>query len=109
MQSERTQQESDEGIVQEYRRRRTRGLVISILVVLAIMCIGYWPDSGPRASITARNVLSLIAMTMLCAGAVAYSLFNWRCPACNKWFGGISRPVSRGKHKVCPKCGVRLR
>jgi rubrerythrin len=35
-------------------------------------------------------------------GFVAFTLWNWRCPACNRYLGkGISP-------SFCPKCGVPL-
>jgi len=57
--------------------------------------------------------ISLIAMIILFVlfgenpdvlftGGIGFSLFNWRCPACNKYLGKSINP------KFCSKCGAPL-
>jgi hypothetical protein len=66
-------------------------LIISIIVKAKQLTIG---------SLSASN----LALTLL--GAVVlilvYAYFDWRCPACNKYFGRTGNPGQ------CPHCGVKL-
>jgi hypothetical protein len=42
------------------------------------------------------------AFVVLFTGGIAFSVFNWRCPACNKYLGKSMNP------KFCSKCGAPL-
>lgn len=42
------------------------------------------------------------AAVVLILGGLGFSLYNWRCPACNKYLGKAMSP------KFCAKCGVEL-
>lgn len=42
------------------------------------------------------------AFVILILGGIGFSLYNWRCPACNKYLGKAISP------KFCSKCGVAL-
>ena len=103
MQSERNQQKNDEKITREYKRRRNRQLIVSIITVAAIIYINnYW--AGSNTFSRGQYVLALIAMILFGAGALVFSLLNWRCPVCNKWLGGRFWPKA-----LCRKCGTHFR
>lgn len=42
------------------------------------------------------------AFVVLVISALAFSLWNWRCPACNRYLGKGARP------RFCAKCGAPL-
>lgn len=83
-------------------RRRRQILVSFPLIALVVGAVflekgkhGAWFGMPP--SILFSGVIVLIA------GAVVFSLFNWRCPACNRYLGKQRNP------KFCSRCGVELR
>lgn len=97
------QQERKEHIVQEFKRRRTRQLMVVPPVILAAVFLG-WIQDHRDISIAGLSSSTLIGLAIaLVAGAVIFSLSNWRCPACNKYFGKVINPG------FCPGCGVQLR
>ena len=83
------------------RRRRQFAMAVPLLTIVAGVTILTDRTTGdvlgvPRAAIGP-------AFAVLVASALAFSLRNWRCPACNAYLG-------KGAHRYsCPKCGVELR
>lgn len=83
-------------------RRRRQFLVVAPLLALIV---GLAAAADPRT----QAVLGVPAATWApavfsaLAGAAVYSLFNWRCPACNRYLGRQWNP------RFCSKCGVPLR
>jgi hypothetical protein len=83
---------SDEGIQDEYRKRFRRQMAVIPAAFASAILVAAEPE----------GLLFVFALT--CLGALlAFTLWNWRCPACNGWFGRAWNP------RFCAVCGVELR
>lgn len=101
------QQQRDEQIVQEFKRRRTRQWIVTILTIGLLAPIvaitTKYPEVMRGASFWGipSIVLALIQLAAL-LGCIGFTYFNWRCPSCNK--------LLRQHHtNLCARCGVALR
>ena len=85
----------DEAVVAEFRKRKIRQYLLAIPMVLAValLLLGKRSDDG----------VQVIAGLGLIVAMVAFSFWNWRCPACNKYLGRGSAPT------FCSKCGAALK
>lgn len=80
--------------MESYAARRARQIAISIALIILMLPLAIVGDRVPALS---------IIMVALVIVAVAFSLRNWRCPACNGYLGkGFGQ-------KFCQRCGVQLR
>ena len=84
------------------RRRRQLGITIPLAFFLVVLAStvdgeGLVPQFS-RLPGSFRVALYLV----LVGGAIAFSLYNWRCPACNRYLGKGTNP------QFCPKCGAPL-
>jgi len=83
------------------RRRRQHALT----VFLAALIFGLF-FVGPRylGSIRGLSVTAIAPVSfVVVAGAMIFSLRNWRCPACNRYLGRTFNP------RYCQGCGIELR
>ena len=92
----------DPTIIAEFSKRRTRQLILIAPLIAAMIPVLMLENAGPDglwgvpASVIAPGCIAVII------AGVIYSLFNWRCPACNKYLGkGISP-------RFCRHCGAQL-
>lgn len=95
--------EEQERIVAEFARRRRRQLIataptLAIIFLLLIMK----REPHPQILGVSADRLVLFAMGGIVA-AIAFSLWNWRCPACSRYLGRTTNPA------FCSKCGAKLR
>ena len=82
------------------RRRRQMILAVPLLAVfIAVMAVKDRPE-GVILGLPA-NMVGPVFLA-LAVGALLFSLWNWRCPACAKYLGKSISP------RFCPKCGVAL-
>lgn len=93
-------QKSD--IRKSFAARRRRQLVLSAPMFLLIAGLVLMERRGQAAlfGIEADNLILFLFLAI--AGAIACSLWNWRCPACNGYLGKQISP------KFCGRCGVEL-
>lgn len=101
------QQQRNEQVIQEFKRRRTRQWIVSILTIGLLAPIVAITTKHPEVMRGASFrgipsiVLALIQLTAL-LGVVGFTSYNWRCPSCNK--------LLRQHHtNLCARCGVPLR
>jgi hypothetical protein len=88
-------------ILAEFRQRRSRQLTASVAAILVILFAAMRGDRGLGVlGLPEAVVGGLLAAVIL--GIVAFSLFNWRCPGCNRYLGKSINP------KFCPSCGAHL-
>jgi len=87
----------------EFAKRRKRQ-VLGVIPMFAIFLLVVVLDKKPEAVLFDVPVgVVLGAAFVVVLGFVVFTLWNWRCPACNRYLGkGISLAF-------CPKCGVALR
>ncbi len=81
------------------RRMRQWALTILILPVLAIGLVR--PGHSVALGIPVVAFMPLIVGVAIFA--TVFSLFNWRCPACNRYLGRTLAP------RYCSRCGAELR
>jgi hypothetical protein len=87
----------------EFAKRRRRQLLAAIPIV-AIIVLRVVLDKEAEASFLGQSGgLVIGGALVVILGTIAFSLWNWRCPACNKYLGKGISPA------FCAKCGVALR
>lgn len=93
-------QKSD--IRKSFSVKRRRQLMLSAPMFLLMFGVLFLERKGQAAilGIDPGNMVPLMFLTI--AGAVAFSLWNWRCPACKRYLGKQISP------KFCSRCGVEL-
>lgn len=88
---------------EEFARRRTRQWILVIPMVIAVIAIRSAGDSGDPTSYGLPTSVAIAIGFALIIGAIAFSLYNWRCPSCSKYLGKGINPT------FCAKCGFRLK
>jgi len=85
-----------------FARRRRNQLLLAIPIILIVLFVSAKSDrnSSSLAGIPAQYLGVAGIVLALCA--LAFTLYNWRCPACNRYLGRVIFP------RFCTKCGVPL-
>lgn len=83
-----------------FASRRKRQILVAIPIVAMIILLALSESKGAVLGVPLRLAGPVFFVCVL--GAVAFSLYNWRCPACNKYLGKAIGP------KFCARCGVEL-
>ena len=92
---------SNTEISEAFKRKRTRQILAVGPFVLAFIALLSVEHNSTGIFGLPRDIVLGIAFALIIS-VLIFSLFNWRCPACNKYLGkGISP-------KFCSKCGVQL-
>ena len=98
---EYTDQQKQEIKYQFAAKRRRQLMVAGPLIIMIILLATVNESTGlVLGSIPVSFFTPVFILAVL--GALAFSLKNWRCPACNKYLGKAFNP------SFCSKCGVRL-
>ena len=82
--------------------RRRRQLILAVILVPAIVVALVLRDRGDVALLGLPPSLWGPAFFVLFVSALLFSLWNWRCPDCDRYLGKSISP------RYCPKCGVAL-
>jgi hypothetical protein len=95
--------ERNEAVLEEFRRRRRRQLIATLpaLLVMGFLVLRGEGEGLAFAGLPEAVVGGVFAAVFL--GVLAFSLYNWRCPACRRYLGRTLNP------KYCSRCGVQLR
>lgn len=91
-----------ERIVVEFRKRRRRQLAVSVPFVVILIGSLWLRDHPGRAPFDLSGNTFPVVFLVVIAAMLAFSLRNWRCPACNRYLGKGFSP------SFCPKCETRL-
>ena len=83
------------------RRKRQIILAVPLIAVFIAFAMATNEENGGALLGIPVSFIGPIFLTFV-VGALAFSLRNWRCPACNKYLGKGIGP------RFCPKCGVAL-
>ena len=89
-------------IIAEFKKRSGRQLTVTILFLIVIAGTRLLQEFSDRVPFKLSAGTYLVVYVVAIAGMLAFSLSNWRCPACNGYLGTGFDPT------FCPKCGVRL-
>lgn len=87
----------------QFVARRRRQLLVSFPLIALIMAAVFLERGKHDALFGIPPSIILPGFLALVAGAIVFSLYNWRCPACNRYLGKQRNP------KYCSRCGVELR
>lgn len=93
---------NEKKIIEDFKKRRMRQIIVAVpMVICMILVLVISENKGfSFAGISSLHILA--GMIVLFLAAFAFSIKNWRCPACNRYLGKGINP------KFCPKCGARL-
>lgn len=91
-----------EEIRAEFCARRRRQLLVSLPLLLLALGTAFLEKGKQGAACGISASILLPVFLVLVIGAIAFSLYNWRCPACNRYLGKQWSP------KYCSRCGVML-
>jgi hypothetical protein len=97
-----TDPEQEEAIVAEFARRRRRQWILVAVGVAPIFVVLALSKSRDEIMGVSTETTGAVAFVFVLA-MLAYSFFNWRCPACSGYLGRGGAP------SFCPKCGARLK
>jgi hypothetical protein len=92
---------SNAEIIEEFKKKRIRQIMAVGPIILAFIAL--LSVEGNSSSIFGLPPNTVLGISFaLIISALIFSLFNWRCTACNKYLGKAINP------KFCAKCGVQL-
>jgi hypothetical protein len=86
---------------QQYSTRRRNQIILFLPLVALVVLVGLSEGRGAVLGIPMTTAGPIAIVLILCG--VIFSLYNWRCPACNKHLGKGLSP------RFCAKCGVELK
>ena len=90
-------------IAEEFRQRRNRQWIAAIPGILAILVVVFSLDHAESSLFGIdTNVLAMVGGAVVLA-YLMFSIWNWRCPACDGYMGKAMNPT------FCAKCGARLK
>jgi len=89
-------------VMQEFKRRRKRQLILAVPLV-AVMLVFFWVSDHQNTPVLGLQPSQFIwVMLAFVVFALAFSLYNWRCPSCNSYLGKRINP------SFCSSCGTKL-
>lgn len=96
------ERQADPEVMAEFNKRRTRQYIaiIPVVLVVGVLILSGRGDSAEFVGIP-MTIVGPVCFAAILA-IVIFSLFNWRCPACNVYLGRGMSPT------FCRKCGERL-
>lgn len=88
-------------IMQEFKARQSRQIVaIAVAMFLLLLAAVLYKRPDLLGAFSGRTLFGLQAISI--ASVLGFTVYNWRCPSCNKHLGGN---IHRQR---CGKCGTRL-
>jgi len=97
------QEQSVADIKSKFKSRFRKQLAVAIILLPIILALIIGDRNGGTTILGMEAEIFGIFAIVLVIVALVFSLFNWRCPSCNKYLGREIYP------KFCNKCGVQLR
>ena len=87
----------------EFARRKRNQFIAAAPVIAVILAFAFFERQLKQAFEGVSPAISGGVLILAFVGLLAFSLRNWRCPACNSYLGKST------SMKHCPKCGVVLK
>lgn len=90
------------GFRDSYAKRHRRQLIVTVPMILIVFAFAFTEDreTGTILGLSTVMVGSVFLVAVL--SLLAFSLRNWRCPACDKYLGRAFNP------RHCQHCGIAL-
>ena len=96
-------EDQKEQFKQDFAAKRRRQIV-AIFPLLAFALFTAFTDKDHGVSVLGIPPVALMfTVAAVALASVAFSFWNWRCPACGKYLGRGLSP------RFCSRCGVELR
>ena len=95
--------EQPEDIKADFARRKRNQLIATVPLMLLIFGFVFFEEELKSSVLDVPPFVLVGVAVALVVALLAFSLRNWRCPACNGYLGR-----STGMNH-CPKCGVALK
>jgi len=86
----------------QFAERKRNQIIVSVPLIAMIILLVLSGENPDQLVLGMPVAVWGPAFAALVAGGVGFSLYNWRCPACNKYLGKSINP------KFCAKCGAAL-
>ncbi len=86
----------------EFTSRKRNQIIVSISLIAMIILFVLFGENPDHVMLGMPATVWGPAFVVLFTGGIGFSVFNWRCPACNKYLGKSMNP------KFCSKCGAPL-
>ena len=93
-------QNPEEKIKSDFKIRKTRQIIAIFPTIASMFVILFVADKNPDKSIMGIPLLPVSVVVVV--SVLIFSLWNWRCPSCNRYIGKAINP------KFCSKCGIKL-
>ncbi|HZM15432.1 MAG TPA: hypothetical protein VFE28_05475 [Candidatus Krumholzibacteria bacterium] len=85
-----------------YAKRRRRQLMVTVPMILLIIALAFTDDQEAGTIFGLSPLVGGSVFLVAFLALLAFSLRNWRCPACDKYLGRTFNP------RHCQHCGVAL-
>ncbi len=86
----------------EFAERRRNQILVSIPLIGVVILVALFGETPDQVILGMPVTVWGPAFVILILGGIGFSLYNWRCPACNRYLGKAISP------KFCAKCGTAL-
>ncbi|MCB0220017.1 MAG: hypothetical protein KDH09_10015 [Chrysiogenetes bacterium] len=86
----------------EFSRRRIRQYAFAVPAIASLFLAFWLQDQAGDVFLGIDKGICLIGLIAIVVSYAGFSLWNWRCPACNSYLGKGMNP------KFCSKCGAAL-
>ncbi len=86
----------------EFAGRKRNQILVTIPMMAMVILLVLAGETPDQVILGMPMTVWAPAFAVLFTGGVGFSLYNWRCPACNKYLGKAINP------KFCVKCGAAL-
>ncbi len=89
-------------VKEEFAAKRRKQIIAAVPLIGALLLMIVFSENGSAEFLGISAAAWLPVLLGIILGGVIFSLYNWRCPACNKYLGKSVSP------KYCGKCGTQL-
>jgi putative flippase GtrA len=95
------QQKDSNQIMRDFKSLQSRQLLaIGVALLLLLLLVLLYKHPGIFGEFSKKTIVT--AQGIIIAAFIGFSVYNWRCPSCNKY---LSADINR---RICKKCGSRL-
>ncbi|MCP3927219.1 MAG: hypothetical protein GY714_32065 [Desulfobacterales bacterium] len=92
---------SKEDVFLEFKKLRRNQMIATIPMIIAVISL-IMPENSAGLFGLSQNLILGISISVIISYFI-FSLFNWKCPLCNRYLGKSWNP------KYCQKCGDQFR